>query len=222
MTASRINLRKMILIAMFTALAVLLVWVINIPIVPGVEFLKYEPKDVIIAISAFLLGPIEGIVVSVLSSVIEMFTISTTGPIGMIMNILSTVFYILPASMIYRKKKTFAPAVIGLASGVVIMTAGMLLWNYIITPFYQGVPRAVIASMLLPVFAPYNLLKGALNSAVVIMIYKPIATALRKTGFVASAKAASQEKAKTPWIILGGAVFLAAIILIILKMNHVL
>ena len=59
------------------------------------------------------------------------------------------------------------------------MAVAMLLWNYIITPFYMGVPRETVAGMLLPVFLPFNLVKGGLNAALTLLLYKPIVSALR-------------------------------------------
>ena len=56
----------------------------------------------------------------------------------------------------------------------------MLLWNYLITPIYQKVPRDVVAAMLPTVFLPFNLVKGGLNMAITLLLYKPVVTALRK------------------------------------------
>ena len=41
--------------------------------------------------------------------------------------------------------------------------------------------------MLVPVFLPFNALKAGLNSALVLMLYKPLTTALRKTGLLPKA-----------------------------------
>jgi hypothetical protein len=40
-------------------------------------------------------------------------------------------------------------------------------------------------AMLLPIFLPFNLLKGALNAAVTLLLYKPLVTALRRARFIA-------------------------------------
>ena len=62
------------------------------------------------------------------------------------------------------------------------MVAAMLLWNYIITPFYMGVPRETVAGMLMSVFLPFNLVKGGINAALTLLLYKPVVGALRKAG----------------------------------------
>ena len=54
------------------------------------------------------------------------------------------------------------------------MTVSMLLWNYIITPYFMGVPREVVGSMLLTVFMPFNMLKGGINAVIVLLYLKPL------------------------------------------------
>ena len=70
------------------------------------------------------------------------------------MNILSTCAFACTASAIYRKKRTLAGAVAGLAAGCAVMVSAMLLWNYLITPLYMGYPREAVAELLLPAFLP--------------------------------------------------------------------
>ena len=176
------SVKKMVLLAMLAAVAYMMVSLIRVPIV---LFLKYEPKDVIITIGGFLLGPMASFIISLVVSLLEMVTISDTGPIGAIMNLLSTCTYACTAAFIYKKKHTLNGAVVGLGVGTVVMSAAMLLWNYLITPLYMtGTSRSDIAGMLIPVFLPFNLLKAGLNSAFILALYKPLVTALRKTGLL--------------------------------------
>ena len=100
------------------------------------------------------------------------------------MNVLSTGAFALPPAIIYRRSKSLKSAAIGLAVGVVAMTALMLAWNYIITPLYMKVPREVVAGMLIPTFLPFNLVKGGLNAGIAILVYKPVTDALRRAGLL--------------------------------------
>ena len=86
-------------------------------------------------------------------------------------------------------------AVVGLSMGTVVLVIVMLLWNYLITPIYQGVPRDVVAAMLPTVFLPFNLAKGGMNMAATLLLYKPVVTALRKAHLVPESKD-SQAPAK--------------------------
>ena len=168
-------------VGMFCAIAFAMVTVGRIPVV---QFLSYDPKDIAIVIAGFILGPVAAIVISFVVSLIEMMTISDTGFIGFVMNFFSSAVFAGSASIIYHKNKSLKSAVLGLLVGWIGMTVIMLLWNYIITPFYMQVPREVIEGMLLTVFLPFNLIKGGLNFAITLVLYKPVVGALRKANLV--------------------------------------
>lgn len=157
-------------------------------------FLDFDFKDVVICIGGFIFGPLSAAAISIVVALIEMMTISHTGPIGLIMNILATCSFCCTASYVYKRRHTKTGAIEGLALGVVCLVGVMLLWNYLITPIYQGVPRDVVAAMLPTVFLPFNLVKGGLNMAATLLLYKPVVSALRKTGLVAPSKSGQQKK----------------------------
>lgn len=212
---NRNSAKKLVLIAMLAAVAYVIVCLIRVPVV---LFLNYEPKDVIITIGAFLLGPVCGFVVSLLVSLLEMVTISGTGPIGALMNLLSTCSFACTAAIIYKKRRTFSGAIIGLAVGTVAMTAVMVLWNWLITPLYMGVSREVVQGMLIPYFLPFNLFKATLNCALVLILYKPLVTALRRASLV---EAAPDRTGGIKWGIgLLSAGLLALCILFLLLAQH--
>ena len=168
-------------VAMFSAVSFVAVLVSKvIPNVAG--FLSYEPKDAVIVIAGLLYGPLTSVLISLIVSFIEMITISSTGPYGFLMNVVSTCAFAVPAAWYYQKHRTQKDAVIGLVIGVLTMAAAMLLWNYIITPFYMGVPRATVAGMLMTVFLPFNLVKGGINAGLTLLLYKPVVNALRAAG----------------------------------------
>ncbi len=177
------KIKKMTTIAMLCAVAYILMLTIRIPVV---LFLKYEPKDIVIAIGGFVMGPMAAFTVSLVVGLIEMITTSDTGIIGFIMNVLSSCTFACTAAFIYKKMRSLKGAVVGLICGTVVMAAVMLLWNYLITPLYMNLPRSEVVKLLVPAILPFNLLKGGLNSAITFLIYKPVVGALRKTNLVAA------------------------------------
>lgn len=82
-----VKAKRITTIAMLCALAYVVMAVGRVPVV---LFLKYDPKDVVITLGGLIWGPMTACLVSVLVSVLEMFTVSDTGILGCIMNILST------------------------------------------------------------------------------------------------------------------------------------
>ena len=127
--------QKIALIGMFSAFAYALMLVGRVPVV---LFLKYDPKDAIIAISGFLLGPFSSFIISIVVSFLEMLSASETGPIGFVMNVLSSCSFACTAAFIYKKKHTKSGAMLGLFAGCGVMVVVMLLWNYFLVPIYMG------------------------------------------------------------------------------------
>ena len=182
-TLRKIDTKKLAVLAMLTALAYVVMWMSKI--LPSVnDFLDFDFKHVVICIGGFIYGPVSAGLITVVVCFIEMITISGTGPWGCLMNIIGTASFCCTACYVYKKNHTMKGAVIGLSLGVIVMTALMLLWNYLVTPIYQGMPRSAIADMLVPVFLPFNLVKGGMNMAATLLLYKPIVSALRHARLV--------------------------------------
>lgn len=181
LTTSRVDTRKLATMAMLVALAYIVTVVTRVPLIAAAPYLKYDPKSVVLVIGGFLYGPTAGGAMCLVVSLIEMFTVGQSGIIGFIMNVLASVAFVCPAAWIYRRFRTLKSAVVGLAVGVVALTAVMLLWNYLVTPLYKpNMTREMVAGMLLPVILPFNLLKGGLNMALTLLLYQPVNNGLRR------------------------------------------
>ncbi len=178
------KIKKMVILALLSAMAYIITFVCRLPIMPSASFLDLEFKSAIILIGSFIFGPLSGFVMSVVICLLEMVTFSTTGIIGCIMNIIATVCFVCPAAYVYKKKKNTSGAIVGIVIGTILMTVAMLLWNYIVTPIYMGIPREAITSMLLPVYVPFNLLKSGLNGGIALFIFKFANQALQKTHLI--------------------------------------
>lgn len=175
--------KKMTTMALLCALSYIAVFVSRFlpPLFAAFPFLKYDPKDAIIVIGGFLYGPLAAFLITLVTSLIEMMTVSGTHIIGCIMNIASTCAFACTASVIYTKFRSLKGGTAGLALGSVCNVATMLVLNYFLTPIYTGMPREAVASLLIPAIMPFNIIKSILNSALVMLIYKPVAKILRRS-----------------------------------------
>ncbi len=192
----KMNTRTLAVCAMLCAMAYALTAVSHFllpPLLPAAAWLKYDPKDVILAIGGLLLGPVPALCVTLVTSLLEMLTFSETGWIGLVMNVVQSAAFILPASILYSRRRNLTSAVTGLLFGVVFMTGLMLLWNAFLTPLYMGAPREVVISMLVPVFLPFNAIKGGLNAAVTLLLYKPLTRALRAAKLLPAGSSGKQK-----------------------------
>jgi len=169
------RLRKWVTLSLLGAIAFVLTAFIRIPVV---MFLKFDPKDIVLALAGFIFGPLEAMLVTVVVALIEMITVSDTGIWGFVMNVISSVCFILPPALLYRRKRSLQSAVLGLVFGVIFMDTAMLAWNLLVTPIYMGYPRQAVAELLIPVFLPFNLLKGGINAVLTFLLYKPVSKAL--------------------------------------------
>ena len=209
------------MLAMLSAISFVMVLVGRlIPDVAG--FLSYDPKDAVIVIAGFIYGPMTSVIISVIVSLIEMISISGTGIYGMIMNIFSTCAFAVPAALIYKKMRTMKGAVLGLVTSVVFMTGCMVLWNYIITPYYMRVERSVVAGMLLSVFLPFNLVKGGINMGLTMLLYKPLTTALRRARLIPESSGGSSKKSLQIGFTVAALFVLATFVVLFLLFTKVL
>ena len=211
---TRERTRRLTLMAMFAALSYVVMAVGRIPI-SSVDFLKYDPKDFILAICGFIMGPIPALLVTTVVSFIEMITVSGTGIIGFFMNVLGSAAFVCTASVVYKRRHSLRGAMAGLLAGVIISTAVMLLWNYFITPLYMGYPREAVVELLLPAFLPFNLIKGGLNAAITMLLYKPVVSGLRRAHLLETKTAAKKSKVNVGMLLVAGLILVSCVLLIL-------
>ena len=209
------NIKKLSVTAMLCALAYICMFVFKFKI----GFLTFDFKDAILTVIAFLYGPAYAVISSVLVAVLEFLSVSDTGVYGLIMNALSSAVFTVSCGIIYKYRRTLVGAVIGSITAVLSMTAVMLVANIFITPFYMGVARSEVAAMIPTLLLPFNIVKGVVNAAITMIIYKPITTALKKAGLAGGTNHKTDIKKFIP-IAIGALILLIIAILIILFILH--
>lgn len=195
----RFNAKTVAKIAMFAALCTVLYFVPKISI-PGLPpFLELNLSDIPMLIGGFALGPAAGAIIVVCKFLFKV-PFTSTGAVGEFADLLIGLAYVVPASLIYKKRRSFSGAVLGLTVGTVCSIAcGMLTNRLILIPFYvkfmgMSMESLVnICKMLSPnltvenfyryyIFGgvlPFNLLRCALSSVVTILLYKRISKLLK-------------------------------------------
>ena len=169
------DIRKIVSMGMLAAISIVLVYAIRLPIIPIAPFLEYDPADIPILIGTFIYGPVAGLILTVIVSVIQGVTVSAgSNIIGIIMHIVATGSCVLIAGNIYRRNKTKKTAAIALAVGVLVMTTAMVLMNLVLTPLFLGQPLEAVLDLLLPAVIPFNLVKAGLNCSITFLLYKSI------------------------------------------------
>ena len=178
-------------IAVLTALASIL-FLIEIPVV---AFYKLDLSNLPVLLGAFSMGPVPGLIILLLKSLIGMLH-SSSMYVGELADFIMGAAFVLPAALIYRRHKTRNTALIGMAVGTVVMIVVAVLVNWkIMIPFYMtayGMPMEAVVGMatkavpfvdtewklLLCVTAPFNLLKGVVLSSLTYVLYKHLSPLL--------------------------------------------
>lgn len=178
-------------IAVLTALASIL-FLISIPVV---AFYHLDLSNVPVLLGAFSMGPLPGLVILFLKSLIGCLK-SSTMYVGELADFIMGAAFILPAAWIYRRQKNRKGALIGMMVGTIgLIVVGCLTNLYMMIPFYMnafGMPMQSIIDMCakaLPfvdsewkviafVTAPFNLLKGVVLCVLTYLIYKPLSPLL--------------------------------------------
>lgn len=171
---------NLVVIALFTSIA----YISSLALPIKVQFLTLDIKDAFITIGALYFGVIPGIVMSFLVSLLELLFGSDTGVYGFIMNFLGTAVFATTASLVYTYKKCLSNAITGLFAACITMPVVMIAANLIVTPYFmaaKGMTAQAIEQMIVPLLLPFNLFKGLLNAGIVMLIYKPVSVALKKT-----------------------------------------
>ncbi len=207
--------KKICGVGIFSALAFITTLLCKlIPNVAG--FLSIDAKDAVIAISSFVYGPLVAPIISIIVAFIEFITISETGIWGLLMNFASSTAFSLTASLIYKKYKSFNGAIVGFIFATVVTTAVMVGLNPLIVPLYTGAPREVVIEMLPTVLLPFNFAKTLMNSAISILLYKPIIGAMRSARLIPKKEHKTTFNKTSVLTIAVGAAFLVAALVILI------
>ena len=143
---------KVVKMGVMVAISVALVYLIHFPIFPIVSFLEYDPADIPILIGTFAFGPLAGLVLTVVTSVVQGLTVSAgSGLYGILMHV----------------------------CGAAAMALVMMGANMVITPAFMGVPVDAVWD-LMPFIVGFNVIKAGINGAVTFVLYKRIANFLRR------------------------------------------
>jgi riboflavin transporter FmnP len=194
------SVKRVAFIGMFGAIAAILMFLeFPIPFIAP-AFYQIDFSEVPVLIGTFALGPVAGIVIEFIKIVVHVLIKgSATAGIGDLANFLVGCAFVVPAGIIYKLHKTKKEAVIGMAAGIIFMViAGSLLNAFVLLPAYAaafGGMDAIIAAgtavngnvtgvlgFVALCVAPFNLMKGVLDSVLTFLLYKRVHNLIKKAG----------------------------------------
>ncbi len=170
--------RRIAMTALLCAVAAICTLFVEVPIVPGVAWLKYDPSGIVALVAGLVFGPATGAVVSIVSYLPHIATAS--GFWGMLMAVAATFSLVMPAALVYHRDHSRKGLVIGLAIGAVVSVAVCIVMNLVVTPIYARMSVSDVAALIVPALLPFNVAKVAINCVVTALILEPVSKALGK------------------------------------------
>ena len=176
------NTNKMIKISLLSSLALILMY-IDFPVIPLFPWLKIDLSDVPALVGAFGFGPLAGVLIELIKNILIVLIKGTqTGLVGETANFLVGVALILPAALVYNRKKSKKTAILGMVLGAVcIEVVGIVANVYFLLPAYgmQMSPAESIKYITLGLL-PFNGIKALMVSVLTYVLYKRVSVSVFK------------------------------------------
>ena len=190
-----INVRKLTMTAMLSAVAtVLMFFSFSVPVVPS--FIKMDFSELPALIGAFSMGPVSGVMICLIKNLVNL-TATTTGGVGELCNFMFGACFVLPAGLVYKRKKTKMSAITGALIGAIVMAVLSVPINYYLTyPVYAAfIPMDTIIGMyqainpsvtglldaLIKFNMPFTFVKALFSVLITVLIYKHVSPLIKGT-----------------------------------------
>lgn len=190
--------KEIALIGLFGALgAILMMFRFPIPFMP--PFMSFDLSGLLEMIGGFMMGPVAAVLIILVKILVQVVTTGTKSAMtGELQNFILSCAYVLPAALIYKRRKTRSRAVMGMAAGTVICALVAVVTNlYLIIPFYvnlMGMTWEAIVGMCakvnplmkdVPTMAifgiiPFNLIKYGVTSVLTLIVYKKVSRPMKE------------------------------------------
>lgn len=188
--------KNMVKIAILTAIsAIIMLFEFPLPFAPG--FYELDLSEAVILMGGFAMGPLAAVIMELLKNILNFFMNGTiTAGVGELANFVMGCAFVVPASIIYKYKKSLKGAIMSLIAGVVsLVVIGCFVNYFIMIPAYVTLAHfpldAIIAqgtdsnslvknleTLIIFAVAPFNLVKGIICSLINLLLYKRLSRIL--------------------------------------------
>ena len=191
-----LSTHNLVKIAILSAIAVLIM-LLEFPLPFAPTFYELDLSEAIILMGGFAMGPLSAVIMELLKNLLNLLINGTiTAGVGEFANFVMGCALVVPASIIYKYKKTFKGALVGLIVGIVsLVVIGCFVNYFVMIPAYvklakfpleaiigaAGERNAAVDSlwkMIIFAVAPFNLVKGVACSILNLLLYKRLSRIL--------------------------------------------
>ncbi len=190
------TLRNMTKIAILTAIsAIIMLFEFPLPFAPG--FYELDLSEAVILMGGFAMGPLAAAIMELLKNLLNLFFNGTiTAGVGELANFVMGCALVVPASLIYKYKKSLKGAILALVVGIIsLVVIGCFVNYFIMIPAYVALAHfpldAIISqgteanslvknleTLIIFAVAPFNLVKGVVCALINLVLYKRLSKIL--------------------------------------------
>lgn len=160
-------------------------------------FYEFDFSEVPVLLGAFALGPVAGLYIEFVKVLLNLLNGTITAGVGEFANFLIGIAFVVPAGIIYKKKKSKKTALLGMVVGGAIMVMlGAVINAFVLIPAYGNalqMPMEAFVGMgseihpsidslwklVLLCVVPFNAIKVIIVSLITNFIYKPLRPILK-------------------------------------------
>ena len=174
------NISKMAIVGILSAIAYILMFMeFSVPLMP--VFIKMDLSDFPALIGSLAVGPVGGIIIALIKNLLHL-TVTSTGGVGELSNFILNAVFILPAGLLYKKKKSKKNACGGAVLGAVLMASKYFVvypvyYNFMpadtILAAYQAIFPGVksILQSLIVFNMPFTFIKAMISVVITFLLY---------------------------------------------------
>lgn len=192
--------KYLVRVAIFGAISALLYTVpfLKFPVFFFPSFLEFHFDEVPVFIAGFAYGPLSALGVLLIKTIIKL-PFTSTLCVGELSDFIFSAAFVLPAAIIYKRKRNFKGALFGILIGGILQLVVSLIGNiYVMVPFYLFVFNMSSDQLLaicqlanpaikdigwtygLIAVLPFNVIKNAAIIILTILVYKSTHTFIDK------------------------------------------
>ncbi|MQS74807.1 ECF transporter S component [Companilactobacillus halodurans] len=176
MGKSMYRFQEVIGVGILAALGTILMF-FEFPVLIWLPFLKVDLSDVVTLIGTFAFGPVGGILIALIKSVVHVI-ITGSGVAGLVGSgaaFVGAVALLLPFNHFWKRDKKFSAILWGTVSLTVIMS---VLNYFVVMPLYMNVVGMQLNMSLAKYVAtgvvPFNIIKALIISVAILLVYPRI------------------------------------------------
>lgn len=179
------NIAKMAIVGVLSAIAYLLMFMeFSVPLMP--VFIKMDLSDFPALIGSLAVGPAGGIIIALIKNLLHL-TVTSTGGVGELSNFILNAVFILPAGLLYKKKKLKKSACGGAVLGAILMALVSVVSNYFVVypVYYNFMPADTILAAYQAIFPgvksilqslivfnmPFTFVKAMISVVITFLVY---------------------------------------------------